>query len=113
MSAIHHAFSMSSMLEIAAALCAGLGVTAATLAIAVPPPTVPDDAIATSWLERFVRSRWAEESALAAGAGWTDNGAAGLAILQVMVAGLGGCAAALRTGPPVLAAAVPAAAVAF
>jgi len=101
------------MLEIAAALCAGLGVTAATLAIAVPPPTVPDDAIATSWLERCVRSRWAEESALAAGAGWTDNGAAGLAILQVMVAGLGGCAAALITGLPVLAAAGAAGAVAL
>ena len=110
-SAIHRAFWMVSMLEIAAALCAGLGVTAASLAIAVPPPTAPDDAVTPSWVERFVRRRWAEENALAMGAGWKDHGAAGVAVLQVSVAVVGGCAAALITGLPVLAAAGAAGAV--
>ena len=91
------------MIEVAAALCAGLGVTAAILAVAAPPPTTPDDAVAPSWLERIARKRWADENALAATAGWSDHGAAGLALVQLSVAVFGGFAAALITGLPVLA----------
>jgi Flp pilus assembly protein TadB len=91
------------MLEVAAALCAGLGVTAATLAVAAPAPPSPDDLIAASWLRRIVRKRWSEENALAAAAGWSGPGAAGLAAVEVSVAAVGGCAAALITGLPVLA----------
>ncbi len=91
------------MLEVAAALCAGLGVTAATLAVAAPAPPSPDDLVAASWLRRIVRRRWSEENALAAAAGWSGPGAAGLAAAEVSVAAVGGCAAALITGLPVLA----------
>jgi Flp pilus assembly protein TadB len=91
------------MLEVAAALCAGLGVTAATLAVAAPAPPSPDDLVAASWLRRLVRKRWSEENALAAAAGWSGPGAAGLAAVEVSVAAVGGCAAALITGLPVLA----------
>ncbi len=91
------------MLEVAAALCAGLGVTAATLAVAAPAPPSPDDLVAASWLRRIVRKRWSEENALAAAAGWSGPGAAGLAAVEVSVAAVGGCAAALITGLPVLA----------
>ncbi len=91
------------MLEVAAALCAGLGVTAATLAVAAPAPPSPDDLVAASWLRRIVRKRWSEENALAAAASWSGPGAAGLAAVEVSVAAVGGCAAALITGLPVLA----------
>jgi Flp pilus assembly protein TadB len=91
------------MLEVAAALCAGLGVTAATLAIVAPAPPSPDDLVAASWLRRIVRKRWSEENALAAAAGWSGPGAAGLAAVELSVAAVGGCLAALITGLPVLA----------
>jgi Flp pilus assembly protein TadB len=104
---------MDSMLEVAAALCAGLGVTAAILAVSLPPPAAVDENITPSWLRRHMRRRWAHESALAAGAGWTEDGAARLAVVQAVVAIGGGCAAALLTGLPVLAAAGAAGAVAI
>ncbi len=91
------------MLEVAAALCAGLGVTAATLSIAVPAPLPHDDSVAPAWIERTVRKRWAQEIALVAAAGWPGLGAAGLAVVEVSVALVGGSAAALVTGLPVLA----------
>jgi Flp pilus assembly protein TadB len=91
------------MLEAAAALCAGLGVTAATLAVAAPAPPSPDDLVAAPWLRRIVRKRWSEENALAAAAGWSGPGAAGLAVIEVSVAAVAGCLAALITGLPVLA----------
>ncbi len=93
------------MLELAAALCAGLGVTAAVLAVALPPPAALDEKVAPSWLRRNARKWWARESALAAGAGWTAHGAAWLAVAQATAAVVGGCAAATLTGLPVLAAA--------
>jgi Flp pilus assembly protein TadB len=93
------------MLEVAAALCAGLGVTAAVLAVAVPPPASPEEVPRLSWLYRFLRRRWAEEVALAEGVGWPVRGAAGLALFQAGAAIVGGLAAALLTGLPVLAAA--------
>ena len=90
---------MDLMLEVAAALCAGLGVTTATLAVAAPAPRVHDDAdsaVAPSWLERAVRTRWDEKGLLA----------------QLSAALVVGCAAVVITGLPVLAVAGGAAAVA-
>ncbi len=101
------------MLEVAAALCAGLGVTTAILSVVDPPPASLDEAVADSWLRRYVRTWWARESALAAGGGWGARGVAGLAAVQVVVAVVGGCVAALLTGLPVLAAAGAAGAVAL
>src|SRR5258706_4557414 len=103
LSAIRRDSWMVSMLEVAAALCAGLGVTAATLSIAVPAPLPHDDSVAPAWIERTVRKRWAQEIALVAAAGWPGLGAAGLAVFEVSVALVGGSAAALVTGLPVLA----------
>jgi Flp pilus assembly protein TadB len=103
MSAIRRDCWMVSMLEVAAALCAGLGVTAATLSIAAPAPSPHDDSVAPSWIVRVVRQRWARENAIAAAAGWQGFGASGLVAVEVSVAVVGGCAAALITGLPVLA----------
>lgn len=88
---------MDSMLEVAAALCAGLGVTAATLAVAAPPPSPPDEAGTPPWLVGIVRKRWEHENVLA----------------QLVAAVVGGCAAALITGLPVLAVAGASGAVAL
>jgi Flp pilus assembly protein TadB len=93
------------MLEVAAALCAGLGLTAAILTVAVPPPAASEEAPAPSWLHRYASSRWRDEKAIAAGSGWPIHGAAGLALVQVMVAAVVGSGAALLTGLPVLGAA--------
>ncbi len=101
------------MLETAAALCAGLGVTTAILAMAAPPPTNLDDAIRRSWLHRYARAWWAHEDELASGAGWTDHGALRLAAIQTGAAVAGACCAAFLTGLPVLAAAGGAGAVAL
>src|SRR5260370_22301664 len=92
-----------SMLEFAAALCAGLGVTAATLSIAAPAPVPPDNSVAPPWIERMVRKRWALEIALVTAAGWPSLGAAGLAVVELSVALVGGLAACLVTALPVLA----------
>src|SRR5216684_4260594 len=92
-----------SMLEVAAALCAGLGATAATLSIAAPAPVTHDNSVAPPWIERVVRKRWALEIALVTAAGWPGFGAAGLAVVELSVALVGGFAAALVTGLPVLA----------
>src|SRR5260370_5560836 len=111
-SAIHCDSWTVSMLEVAAALCAGLGVTAATLSIAAPAPAPHDDSIALSGIGRMVRKRWAQEIALVAAAGWPGLGATGLAAVEVSVAAVGGCAAALVAGLPILALAGAAGAVA-
>ncbi len=93
------------MLEVAAALCAGLCVTAAILTAAVPPPASVEERAVPPWLQRYVSSWWKDENALAAGSGWTIHGAAGLAVAQAVVAIAVGCGAALVTGLPVLSAA--------
>lgn len=101
------------MLEAAAAVCAGLGVTAAAFAIALPPPAAVDEYHAPSWLTRFLIRRWEDENALAAAAGWTGEGAARLVVVVQVVGGIaGGCAAAALTGLPALAVAGAAGAVA-
>src|SRR5713226_4784949 len=94
-----------SMLEVGAALCGGLGVTAAILTVAVPPPAAVDETAVPFWLHRYLSLRWQDEKALAAGSGWTIRGAAGLAVVQAAVAIGVGSGAALLTGLPVLGAA--------
>src|ERR1700716_3946717 len=61
------------MLEVAAALCAGLGVTAAVLAATAPPPAA-DETGRPAWGHRLVRRWFAEEVALAAGGGLAGGG---------------------------------------
>ncbi len=102
------------MLEAAAAICAGLGVTASVFAIALPPPASVDEYVAPSWLTRHLRRIWTDESALAAAAGWTGSGATRLVVAVQVVGGVAGaCAAAALTGLPVLAVAGAAGAVAL
>src|SRR6266581_3452331 len=98
------ACSMASMLEAAAAVCAGLGVVTAILAVAVPAPSVPDDAARVSWWRRYLRQGLAEENALGASAGFGPHSARSLVLMQVLLALAGGLAAALLTGLPALAA---------
>jgi len=93
------------MLEVAAALFAGLCVTTAILTAAVPPPASDEGRARPPWLHRHLSSWWKAENALAAGSGWTIHGAAGLAVVQAVVAIAVGCGAALVTGLPVLSAA--------
>lgn len=99
------------MLEVAAALTAGLGVVVAILAIAAPPPAALEGDVTVPWLRRHVLRWWAQENTLAVGMGWTAHGAAWLVVVQAGVAVLGGCAAELLTGLPVLMAAGAAGAV--
>lgn len=93
------------MLEVAAALCAGLGVMTAILAVADPAPAVPDGGAKPSWWRRYMRQIWAEENALGASAGLGPHSADRLVPMQVLLAIIGGAAAALLTGLPALAAA--------
>jgi Flp pilus assembly protein TadB len=96
---------MASMLEAAAALCAGLGVMTAILAIAAPTPALPDDAMRPRWWRRYMRQGWAEENALGESAGFGPRSARRLVLVQVLLAIVGGMAAVLLTGLPALAAA--------
>ena len=91
------------MLEIGAALSAGLGVLAAVLILAVPVRQVPDTS-APSWLARCVR-RWSTaEVALTTGSGWPWLTRRRFFVLEVGAALGVGAGAAFMTGLPVLAA---------
>jgi Flp pilus assembly protein TadB len=79
------------MIEIGAALCAGLGVTAAILAVALPAPEPAEDAAVRSWLRRHVGDVWASPARRR----WL--------MLQVGLALAGGIGAILVTGLPALA----------
>jgi len=89
------------MFEVAAALCAGLGVTAAVLA-ATAPPSDADETGRPAWGHRLVRRWFAEEVALAEGAGLSAGAAGTVIVLQVAAAVAGGSIAAVLTGLPVL-----------
>jgi Flp pilus assembly protein TadB len=93
------------MLEVAASLCAGLGVTAAMLAVAVPSPVAVEEATEPLWLRRYLSSWWRDENVLAVGSGWPIRGAAGIVVVQAAVAIAVGGGAALLTGLPALGAA--------
>jgi Flp pilus assembly protein TadB len=99
------------MLDVAAALCAGLGVTTAILAVTALPPGA-DETGRPAWWRRLVRRWWAEEAALAEGAGLSAGAAGPVIVLQVAAAVAGGSTAAILTGLPVLFAAGAAGAVA-
>ena len=99
------------MLDVAAALCAGLGVTTAILAVTALPPAA-DETGRPAWWRRLVRRWWAEEAALAEGAGLSAGAAGTVMVLQVAAAVAGGSIAAILTGLPVLFAAGAAGAVA-
>jgi tight adherence protein B len=99
------------MLDLAAALCAGLGVTTAILAVTALPPAA-DETGRPAWWRRLVRRWWAEEAALAEGAGLSAGAAGTVMVLQVAAAVAGGSIAAILTGLPVLFAAGAAGAVA-
>ena len=101
------------MREVAAALCAGLGVTAAIVAMGLPPPAALDDSAPPTALRRYLDRYWAEEIAIAASAGWNVHGVQRLVAVQAVAAVAGGFSAALLTGLPVLAAAGAAIAVAL
>jgi Flp pilus assembly protein TadB len=91
------------MLEVGAALSAGLGVVAAILAVAVPAPSLGDDMPSLYWLPRFSLRWWAAEAALAAGTGWPWLDRRRLIVLQAISAIAGAIAAQALTGLPVLA----------
>ena len=99
------------MLEVAAALCAGLGVTAAVLA-ATAAPLAADETGRPAWPRRLIRRWWAEEAALAEGAGLSARAAGTVVMLQIAFALGGGFVAAVLTGLPALFAAGAAGAVA-
>ncbi len=83
------------MLEVAAALSAGLGTFGAILAAAVPAPS-PGDPPAEHWIIRLVGRGWSAEASLARGTGWPWLTARRLAVLQVAAAiGCGASAGAL------------------
>jgi len=99
------------MFEVAAALCAGLGVTAAVLA-ATAAPLAADETGRPAWPRRLIRQWWAEEAALAEGAGLSARAAGTVVMLQIAFAVGGGFVAAVLTGLPALFAAGAAGAVA-
>jgi len=92
------------MLEVAAALSAGLGTTGAILAFAVPAPTASGGAPATLWLPRIVTGWWAAEISLASRAGWPWLNARRLAVIQTAAAIAGAMLAGALSGLPALAA---------
>ncbi len=91
------------MLEVGAALSAGLGVVAAILAVVVPAPGPAEDMPPLSWLPRFSLRWWAAEASLAAAAGWPWLDRRRLIALQIASAVAGAITAEAFTGLPVLA----------
>jgi len=85
------------MFETAGAICAGLGVTAALLALGVPAPRMPA-AAHLGRAHRWVRNLWAADAALAAGTQWTWLTRESLVGAQVFAAIAGAAAGFLTTG---------------
>lgn len=92
------------MLEVAAALSAGLGTFAAILAVAVPPPVSTAGTPIKPWRPRFIAQWWAADTSLAIGAGWPWLNGRRLVALQIVVAIGGAITAEALTGLPALAA---------
>jgi Flp pilus assembly protein TadB len=92
------------MLEVAAALSAGLGTCAAILAVAAPAPLSVTGTTAKPWPRRFTSRWWADETSLATRAGWPWLNGRRLALLQVVAAVGGALTAGMLTGLPALAA---------
>jgi Flp pilus assembly protein TadB len=85
------------MLEVAAALSAGIGTFGAILAVVVPAPSAEDPAPAR-WLSGTFSRLWSAEAALAKSAGWAWLTASRLACLQLAAATAGGVVAWALTG---------------
>jgi Flp pilus assembly protein TadB len=92
------------MLEVAAALSAGLGTFAAILAVAVPAPASAAPWPIKPWLPRFANRWWAVETSLAARTGWPWLNARRLVALQIVAAIGGAITTGALTGLPALAA---------
>jgi Flp pilus assembly protein TadB len=88
---------MRSMLEVAAALSAGLGTFGAILAVAAPPP-LREDATPSPMLFKVARRWWSAEAALVRSAGWPWLTALRLAGLELAAACVGGALAGAVTG---------------
>ena len=84
------------MLEAAAALCAGLGVMAAVLTLALPAPSTPTFR-PLARVAHLVRVAWAHEVALAAGTDWSWLTFERLIGLQVLAAVIGAISALTAT----------------
>jgi tight adherence protein B len=82
------------MLEVLAAISAGLGAFAAVMAVTAPAMEVP----------RIVKRWWAAETSLAACTGWRWLNGRRLVALQIFAAIVGGIAAQVLTDLPVMAA---------
>jgi Flp pilus assembly protein TadB len=91
------------MLEVAAALCAGLSVVIAVLAAAAPAPQLATDAPGSAWLRRRASGWWNGDSALAAATGWPWLDPRRLVVGEFAAASFGAFAAMTLTGLPVLA----------
>ncbi|HSP10251.1 MAG TPA: hypothetical protein VLU92_11725 [Candidatus Dormibacteraeota bacterium] len=87
------------MLEVAAAIAAGLAVLTAVLALAAPPPP----STAPRWLDSRLRKWWARQQALAIEAAVPSIDAPRFLVLQLVAALAGGLLAQTLTGLPVLA----------
>ena len=85
------------MLEVAAALSAGLGTFGAILAVAVPAPP-PEDPPLKPWILRVAGRWWSAEVSLARSAGWPWLTARPLALVQLAAAIGGGAIAGALTG---------------
>ncbi|HVC78826.1 MAG TPA: type II secretion system F family protein [Candidatus Micrarchaeaceae archaeon] len=85
------------MLELAAALSAGLATFAAILTVAVPAPR-PEDTPPNRWLLKFGAQLWSAEASLVRSAGWPWLTPLRLAALQLAAAGAGGIFASTITG---------------
>ncbi|HEY8814479.1 MAG TPA: type II secretion system F family protein [Candidatus Dormibacteraeota bacterium] len=85
------------MLEVAAALSAGLGTFGAILAVAAPAP-LQKDALSSPWLLKVARRWWSAEATLVRSAGWTWLSTLRLAVLQLAAACAGGLFAVEVTG---------------
>jgi Flp pilus assembly protein TadB len=91
---------MTSMLEIAGALCAGAAVAIAVVAAAGRAPLAESDGAVI--LRTRVRKLWLREAMLAASASWSWLDATALIAAEVVAAICGAAAALLLTGLPAL-----------
>jgi tight adherence protein B len=91
------------MLEVAAALSAGLGTCAAILAVAAPAPAWAGGMAARPWAPRFIGAWWAAQTLLAARAGWPWLSGRRFVLIQMAAVIAGGATAGVLTGLPALA----------
>ena len=85
------------MLEVAAALSAGIGIFGAILAIAAPAPS-PENGPSTAWFLKVAGRWWAAEGSLATSTGWGWLTAERLVAIQGAAMIGGGAIAAAITG---------------